>query len=431
MMDSSKNKENNLFMWATKELSQDALIAWLLNWKEEDFGKRFLNSMIGDEEINYKIEQIYTQKDHIDVLVECKREDNNTRFYVIIEDKTNTFLHSNQMIKYISTVSNYKDENDKKFDTIYYVLFKTGQVYEWEEEDFKNQKKKINNKLECENNDGEIEFKISDLNDTIKNEDKELELLISGSWAKKSIVIKKKEIKICEIYNAQKFKDTYNRIKGKMSDDTKRIWKNIGLDDYIENINPIELDIAGGFYNKIAELLNEVKTECETRVVLPSGQGERDYDCCIYHIDFFNYEKDGEKVALNNPNSNYLILPFISLKKIDDEQYKISFKIQYQLIVDYKIKNGYKPYSELKNIISKDILKNRIENAKKCFNGINNDWYVESKQDNQLLFFKKELKIGVKDLDEFIKSDTNQEIKSNLNELIDISNKLKEEIRRF
>ena len=121
MMDSNKNDKNNLFMWATKELSQDALIAWLLNWKEGDVGKCFLNSMIGNEEKDYTIKQIYTQKDRIDVLVECERKDNNW-FYVIIEDKTNTFLHSNQMVKYISTVSNYKDENDKKFDTIYYVL---------------------------------------------------------------------------------------------------------------------------------------------------------------------------------------------------------------------------------------------------------------------------------------------------------------------
>lgn len=420
MMDSNKNDKNNLFMWATKELSQDALIAWLLNWKEGDVGKCFLNSMIGNEEKDYTIKQIYTQKDSIDVLVECERKDNNW-FYVIIEDKTNTFLHSNQMIKYISTVSNYKDENEKKFDTIYYVLFKTGQVYKWEQEDFENQEKKIENKLKCGNNDGEIEFKISDLNDTIKNEDKEL--LISGSWAKKSIVIKKKKIKICKIYNAKNFKNTYNRIKGKMSDDTKVIWKKIGLDDYIKNINPIELDIAGGFYNKIAELLNKGKTECETRVVLPSGQGERDYDCCIYHKDFFNYEKDGEKVALNNLKSNYLILPFISLKKIDDKKYKISFKIQYQLIVDYKIKNGYKSYRELKNIINKATLDERMEKAKESFKGIKEEWFVDGKQDNKLLFFKNEIEID--DLKGFIESGDDKRINDNLRKLIDISNEIK------
>lgn len=104
----------NIFNYATSELSQDAIIAWLLEWakpkhintnlKLHKLGKSFLQSLLDKDEKNnlilnenYNFE-IKTRYKKIDVFVSIFLEDKEIA--IIIEDKTYSKNHSNQLIRY-------------------------------------------------------------------------------------------------------------------------------------------------------------------------------------------------------------------------------------------------------------------------------------------------------------------------------------------
>ena len=112
--------KNNLFTFATSELSQDAFICWCLNWI--NYPNEILYPMAKDifsnllEEKNLENEEIEIRRQYkkIDVLVILK----NSKKAYIIEDKTNTF-ENNQITRYKETIKN-------EIDTIKTVYFKTG-----------------------------------------------------------------------------------------------------------------------------------------------------------------------------------------------------------------------------------------------------------------------------------------------------------------
>lgn len=106
------NKINNLFNYATTELSQDAFLCWLFSYalKEADedkiltnCAKDFLNQFIG---CNYNFKDIWLsnpperQHNSIDVLLTV-----NDRYKIIIEDKTYTKEHNNQLERYRDSLS--------------------------------------------------------------------------------------------------------------------------------------------------------------------------------------------------------------------------------------------------------------------------------------------------------------------------------------
>ena len=119
-------EENNLFDFATSELSQDAFICWLCNWvnieveKESDEEKlknlaiKFIEEMSGEKlnERKVKIERQYvmsgedekgkSRKYIIDILLGIKNKENDgiVDKYIIIEDKTFTGVHGDQINKY-------------------------------------------------------------------------------------------------------------------------------------------------------------------------------------------------------------------------------------------------------------------------------------------------------------------------------------------
>ncbi|MFA3905178.1 hypothetical protein [Fusobacterium nucleatum] len=113
--------KNNLFTFATSELSQDAFICWCLNWI--NYPNEILYPMAKDifsnllkEEKNLENEEIEIRRQYkkIDVLVILK----NSKKAYIIEDKTNTF-ENNQIIRYKEAIKN-------EIDTMKTVYFKTG-----------------------------------------------------------------------------------------------------------------------------------------------------------------------------------------------------------------------------------------------------------------------------------------------------------------
>lgn len=139
--------ENNLFTFATKELSQDAFICWLLNsLNYEDIENdtdikelkkcayKFLNKMCPEtKKMNISdIKPIITkQKFKIDILVEFKYGDQN--YKIIIEDKVASYIRkdkdgTNQLEKYKKKVNEYS--NNLKIKSVYYKLYDTSETYD-------------------------------------------------------------------------------------------------------------------------------------------------------------------------------------------------------------------------------------------------------------------------------------------------------------
>lgn len=127
---------NNIFTYATKELSQDAFLCWSINWLTQDpnnalyqYGKAMLDLFLGDKkQDHYQNVEIRSQYEKIDVLVLFKGTDNK-RHALIIEDKTNTTEHSNQMQRYKEKVTQQNPAHE-----IHLAYIKTGIMYD---EDFR------------------------------------------------------------------------------------------------------------------------------------------------------------------------------------------------------------------------------------------------------------------------------------------------------
>ena len=112
----------NLFTYATSELSQDAFICWLLSWalpeyKNIDNGLHqcaiiFIQALFEkhSKEVPSKFEkiEIFQQDHNIDVLCII-----NEKYALLIEDKTGTKNHSNQLERYLEVVKkkSYKEED--------------------------------------------------------------------------------------------------------------------------------------------------------------------------------------------------------------------------------------------------------------------------------------------------------------------------------
>lgn len=130
-------KKQNIFNYAKKELSQDAVITCILNEKDND-AEDFIRSMLGEDcPKEFTIESVSNQKSRIDIFVKLKVGEHYEA--VIIEDKTNTFLHDNQLEKYIQAVGKKKK---KEYEKVYFVLFKTGTYYFWEKDMYDDMQEK-------------------------------------------------------------------------------------------------------------------------------------------------------------------------------------------------------------------------------------------------------------------------------------------------
>lgn len=115
----------NIFTWATSELSQDAFICWLLSWADIKYQKEklhptaiyFIQKLTGNKIASIINVDVERQVKGIDIL--CRI---NNEFVILIEDKTRTSNHSDQLNKYYSYLKTLHDE-----DKIFPVYLKTGQ----------------------------------------------------------------------------------------------------------------------------------------------------------------------------------------------------------------------------------------------------------------------------------------------------------------
>ena len=113
--------ENNIFNFATNELSQDAFICWCLNWinmpvrddnaSGRQFGAQFLSRLLNGAYDVSKVNRVYIFRQllNIDVLVLVPE----LQVALIIEDKTSSQEHGNQ-------INRYKYLLSKTFESIQY-----------------------------------------------------------------------------------------------------------------------------------------------------------------------------------------------------------------------------------------------------------------------------------------------------------------------
>ena len=129
------NIENNLFYYATKELSQDAFICWLCSYALAgsdpndalrecalEMIKVFMEDNKSPDSINKSdilLESIEKQVGNIDVLLTVRYRGDH--YKIIIEDKVYSAEHDNQLERYVSQ-TNDKDSSVKVIG----VYFKTG-----------------------------------------------------------------------------------------------------------------------------------------------------------------------------------------------------------------------------------------------------------------------------------------------------------------
>lgn len=119
----------NLFDFATKELSQDAFLKWLFaNYNDpqiRDISRSLLAVLgkRGDVDINSKnIEnvKILSQYKKIDIAVEFSADGKD--YFLVIEDKTNSNQHSEQLNRYRETIcEEFKNTNTQPL----FVFYKT------------------------------------------------------------------------------------------------------------------------------------------------------------------------------------------------------------------------------------------------------------------------------------------------------------------
>lgn len=123
----------NLFDYATKELSQDAFLRWLLeNYNVPIVGPaaiKLLQRWMGlyprqDFDVS-KISKIktYAQHKHIDLITDVTADNNVYSF--VIEDKTRSSEHDNQLDRYNKIIDSWGGAKYK-----YRVFYKTGYVGE-------------------------------------------------------------------------------------------------------------------------------------------------------------------------------------------------------------------------------------------------------------------------------------------------------------
>lgn len=120
----TNNKKNNLFDFATSELSQDAFICWLLNFAhknhlDEDIvltecAKDILVKILPDEPNPVITSDIARQHKNIDILIEV-----NKKYNIIIEDKTFSNVHDDQIKRYKEILL---DEGKSNIKSVYFKI---------------------------------------------------------------------------------------------------------------------------------------------------------------------------------------------------------------------------------------------------------------------------------------------------------------------
>ncbi len=126
----------NLFSFATSELSQDAIIAWLIQWADPRFaahdqalhetGQYFIHKMYGSEVVEIEEVNINPQEYKIDLLIRLKCKDGIQRI-ILLEDKVYAHEHGDQLNKYLKRIN----DTHASREHILPIFLKTGFQQDW------------------------------------------------------------------------------------------------------------------------------------------------------------------------------------------------------------------------------------------------------------------------------------------------------------
>lgn len=121
-------KAPNIFSFATSELSQDAILSWLIKWADDKYlnvdrnlcylGKSFLTLLTNIPQTNIHTVEVGRQWCNIDIWAEI-----NDDAFLVIEDKTSTTVHGNQLQRYKEAV---EEEYDNQRNHLFFTYVKTG-----------------------------------------------------------------------------------------------------------------------------------------------------------------------------------------------------------------------------------------------------------------------------------------------------------------
>ena len=299
----------NLFSIATKELSQDAFVTWLLQWADDSYllenkelcnaGKEFIKKLISlkfsSENIAIKKVKAERQWANIDIWAEI-----NGEYILIIEDKVNTTEHDNQLERYKTTVEEYYGKDIKTV----FIYLKTG--------------------LECFDNIQKIKdkgwsyFSRKDFIDFLKNHNSNSEiysefLLNLSKMQKESECFSKHE----KLDSYESTKGLYSYIESRLTDDWAH-W------DYVSNPNGGFLGLWFHFIpckkNKNRELYLQIENYCNGKInlfikICGAWSGKLDY---LYKVLNLLKEK-AEKFHLSiSKPSRYRIGEYTSVAIIDN-----------------------------------------------------------------------------------------------------------------
>jgi len=126
-------KRPNLFNYATKELSQDAFFAWLARWADASFAsmdaelnklaQTFVRFLLAKQCGNFseKITTVKTGRKGFLTNVDAWAIVNG-KHLIVIEDKTDTGQHDNQLARYKAEA----EKKGKSFEQIVFLYIKTG-----------------------------------------------------------------------------------------------------------------------------------------------------------------------------------------------------------------------------------------------------------------------------------------------------------------
>ncbi|MBN2880845.1 hypothetical protein JXM83_02220 [Candidatus Woesearchaeota archaeon] len=131
----------NIFNYATKELSLDAFLSWLLahyNYPKSELyeiAKRFIAKIIDNIKLPSTID-IKLQEKKRDITIYLMNNKSDIYHVIFIEDKMDTSIHDSQIQRYFKDIKNY---------SITPVFFKLGYLKNQEIVDLSNIKKDITN----------------------------------------------------------------------------------------------------------------------------------------------------------------------------------------------------------------------------------------------------------------------------------------------
>ncbi len=143
-MKTDVSKVPNLFNYATSELSQDAVLCWMLDWinyEESDmksFAFEFVDRIL--KLYNYinlnarDIRQICVKRQYrnIDILLKIYFKTNDV-LYLIIEDKMNSVEHSEQLKRYREIITDLINNEENSIGVIG-IYYKSGFIFDHEKE---------------------------------------------------------------------------------------------------------------------------------------------------------------------------------------------------------------------------------------------------------------------------------------------------------